>query len=243
MAVRKEGERFVVYDGFEAFKVSEGDLRTAATDAFDAAELVSFTLVVGDADVAVGSKSGLLQLKAGASDSDGEGDEGGDIEDEPSDMLLKSLEGEVENALARLSEKGLAKTCPLCPFRSFDRTARVGHHVQRYHVRSMNYCPGGSKQWRLVLAIWDHDSAAGAADTGDYLARSAAAMRSSVKPALSGSHMGGRADKAVRLLLAAKAWIRIGEEPTVRGGRACGVAILHVALSQRAGRPTGVPFG
>ena len=32
------------------------------------------------------------------------------------------------------------------------------NHMRLYHVEEHRYCLGGSKQFRLILELWDHDS-------------------------------------------------------------------------------------
>lgn len=200
VAVKTEKDSVIVYDGFEGLRLSAEGFRQAAHEAYDSKEIVTFTLQ--DSSVEEDPKlRALFELKAGASDEGSDSDNCSEVEDlEPCEMLLSSLEKELRQALTEVEDEGETRACPLCPFRAFDRTARVLHHLRTYHTRKVRFCPGGSKQFRLLLALWDHDSAAGLPNGGNYLARSAAEMRRTVRPPLPANCMGPRADKQVRLL-------------------------------------------
>ena len=122
----------------------------------------------------------------------------------PADELLDALRLEVRGCRDWVQGRRRPPLVehPMCPFHSFDRTRRTLEHIRRYHVRDrVCNCPGGSKQLRVVMALWDFDSTRGRSAGTDYLRRSAVVMRSTIRPALPSSAMGPRSDRQVRLVL------------------------------------------
>lgn len=118
--------------------------------------------------------------------------------------LLRSLSVETQRALrevlrrdGRLSEQD--QVCPLCPFRRFERRARLVHHLRAHHTASRQFVCSGTKQVRVVAALFDDDSLTGRSVQNRLLQRSAEILRRSVTPALSGRH--NFIDKQIRLCL------------------------------------------
>ena len=70
--------------------------------------------------------------------------------------------------------------CALCPKRSFDRVARALRHVKKYHTKKRNYAAAGPKQLKVAQAIFDNDRITGAAEKGNYLARSGKVLKESL---------------------------------------------------------------
>jgi hypothetical protein len=143
----------------------------------------------------------LFDMVAGHG-SDDEGED--DSSQLPADALLAMLEVEVQGATDTLmnTQKPSITWCFLCGFCAFQRQSDVAHHVASYHRREPHrFCPGGTKQFRLIMALWDNDTVCHGSPSGSYLQRSADLMRSSVQPPLDKSVMGKRADEVMRLLL------------------------------------------
>eukprot|EP00972_Heterocapsa_arctica_P088358 13028899-Heterocapsa_arctica.AAC.1 len=73
--------------------------------------------------------------------------------------MLQAEVTAAEEHLAATSFCRRVTQCSLCAFRSFRQQREVAHHVSTYHVRTMNcFCPGGAKQLRIVMALWDNDT-------------------------------------------------------------------------------------
>ena len=123
----------------------------------------------------------------------------------PAARLVAVLQKEVSDTryrVAVLERGGVTFPCPLCPFRSFVRRDRLVEHLQAYHVRSPYiFCPSGTKQFKMVMALWDHDNITNAPLQRNYLARAAATMRRTVVPNLGPKAMSQRVDKLTRLLM------------------------------------------
>ncbi len=195
VAVSMEDEvTCVVYDKFVCYTIDFCILMDVCHSAAESNEIV--TLVISDDD-AEEHLLQLLELKAGASDDD-DTEESSDAAEDIPHMLLGALQSEVQEALDSVDDS--YRKCPLCPFRAFDRASRLAGHISKYHTSDVNFCPGGSKQFRLLLALWDSDSASGKEVSNDYLSRSAELLRATVVPNLPATSMGSRADKALRLV-------------------------------------------
>jgi len=101
------------------------------------------------------------------------------------DHLLDMMRLEVANTSRRhlAHEDRVRKRCPLCPFRCLSTWAHWDRHLSSYHDAAHQYCCNGTKQLRIVVALFDRD-AAGARSGGDYLRRSADILRNTVLPPL-----------------------------------------------------------
>ena len=123
----------------------------------------------------------------------------------PAARLVAILRQEVSDTRYRtavLERGGSDFPCPLCPFRSFARRDRLVEHLQYYHVRNPHiFCPSGTKMFKVVMALWDHDNITDAPHRKDYLARAAEIMRRTIVPGLGPKAMSQRVDKSSRLLM------------------------------------------
>ena len=121
------------------------------------------------------------------------------------DLLLDRLAAEVEMVSNDLCATRLASgsrefACPLCPWRSFGSfRVRLQHHISGYHTRLTQYVCSGTKQMKVIAALWDHDSLLRVSPGNFYLRRSAEILRESVKPPLSAT--ANSIDKDIRLVL------------------------------------------
>ena len=125
-----------------------------------------------------------------------------DEEEEPvvavGNLLLGYLQKEVSDAI---KNSGLnVRLCPFCPFRSFQRHARVREHMEKYHTKERQFVCSGTKQLKIVCALFDHDQLAGGSGKS-YLRRSADILRASVQPPLSAYV--NDIDRHIRLVLTA----------------------------------------
>ena len=104
------------------------------------------------------------------------------------DAILTSLRQEVASALATLTDRSWSGTaaafpCPLCPFRSFDRKLRLIAHVRTFHDALHQYCCSGTKQLKIVAALYDSDQMK-CVSSVSFLTRSAVILRKTVQPSL-----------------------------------------------------------
>ena len=153
----------------------------------------------------------LLNLMAGADDDDCMSEQDSDApdpsvvadEDEtivsPGDDLLDLLKAEV-GRVSRMSlsaDQRRHRRCPLCPFRCFQRWSQWDTHVRGHHTASKQFCCSGTKQLKVIMALFDHDRLRRV--TGDnYLGRSAELLRKTVRPPLNPKH--NEIDRYVRLV-------------------------------------------
>ena len=152
-------------------------------------------------------------------------DEGGDPEEEldeslvqVSDTLLRSMELEVSRQLNTTSS---AKKCPFCPFRTFQKNSRVQSHVRRYHTVGRQFVCSGTKQLKIVAALFDDDQISGNPG-GKYLERSACILSKNIVPGLSVSQ--NEIDRYIRLVL------------TADGPRLCNLSALGDTMHVRRAR-------
>ncbi|CAJ1377905.1 unnamed protein product [Effrenium voratum] len=158
----------------------------------------------------------LLELRAGAKGSEyprpdddqssADASACGEEEDEsvvsPGQALLAKLKAEVQ---VTLEEKLFPKVdekyrCPLCPFRAFAKLTRVSQHIAKYHTVKVQFCPSGTKQVKLLLALYDEDCMRGK-DGQNYLQRSSDTLRQTVAPSLLSSRTD--IDKFIRIVFTA----------------------------------------
>ena len=111
------------------------------------------------------------------------------------DVLLSKMRAEVTWA------RGAAglKRCPLCPFRKFNRAARLLHHINTYHTEQRQYLCSGTKQLKVVCALFDNDQIASQKGSR-YMSRSAEILRATVSPPLASDSNG--IDRHIRLVFA-----------------------------------------
>ncbi len=124
----------------------------------------------------------------------------------PGDALLILLGNEVSE-FSRDLRKDRPKTkrsnfsCSLCPFRDFKTKRRLQAHVKNYHDRRHQYTCSGTKQLKIITALYDDDCISAITKKASYLARSAALLRNVVKPPVPGNV--NIIDKHLRLVLSA----------------------------------------
>ena len=112
-----------------------------------------------------------------------------------SSNLLQMLQSEVNEYLQCSST---AKKCPFCPFRQFPRCDRLRQHVTTYHTAARQFVCSGTKQVKVISALFDHDQVVG--HTGkSYLRRSAYILADTVRPSL--SKKSNEIDRFIRLVL------------------------------------------
>ena len=214
-------------DGKFVMKMKREELRKFADDAIDGASLVTFKLFdkkrkVAEREVANNDSSILLQLHAGANVVDGDWAEGmadhceyagpdddsadechaagpyeEDEDEEPmvtvGDILLASMKNEVASVMQRNRER----RCPLCPFRVFNRPARLSDHIRVYHAERRQCVCSGTKQLKIVCALFDSDQIA-SRTSSCYIARSAEILRETVSPPLTDNT--NAIDRSIRLV-------------------------------------------
>ena len=127
------------------------------------------------------------------------------------DALLNALKAEVARTIAMINQKQAFCAngrCPLCPFRRFDRRARLVDRLKRYHTFAWQYCPGGTKQMRVIQALFDHKQIAGDVSGISFLADAACLIRSSAKIVTLAQN---NVDRHIRLVLTDKGPVYIRE--------------------------------
>lgn len=215
-------DEVTIADKGREVRITLQELIRFAEDAVDAPSLVTFRLFQKDDNrkvtgaEATDAHAVLLDLRAGAVDDDWiagltqetacspqdqlSEDECGDTEvhDDDAvirvaDTLLNLLEEEVRESLANSKYK----RCPMCPFRSFQKASRVRSHIRAYHTRDRQFVCSGTKQLKVVSAIFDNDQLRGIPGK-NYLQRSAGIMSASIGAA---PMKGNDLDRWVRLVL------------------------------------------
>ncbi|CAE6958368.1 unnamed protein product [Symbiodinium sp. CCMP2456] len=118
-----------------------------------------------------------------------------------SDNILQTLRREVEEALldlrARTQRVNGRSQCPLCPFRSFSELRQLRTHVAKHHSAKNQYVCSGTKQSKIILAVYDH-AASSQRTSCSLLCESAALLRETVKPPLASTC--NHIDKHLRLV-------------------------------------------
>ena len=89
------------------------------------------------------------------------------------------------------------KGCPFCPFRSFASLRYLRTHIGKYHCVERQFIAAGTKQIKVVLALYD-EAASSQAAPQSLLRESAALLRSTVDPPL--PHSMSNIDKKIRLV-------------------------------------------
>ena len=141
----------------------------------------------------------LMQLQAGAGRSDGldvdcandvvcgnEADDDGGVDPFSTDVaqdgavvnigdkLLNIMESEVTRTLKMLSKRSSNTQiydCKFCPFRVFRQKDRLLTHLSDHHTRRYQFCCSGTKQVKLIAALFDNDCCVRGKVCTDYLAR------------------------------------------------------------------------
>ena len=108
---------------------------------------------------------------------------------------MKNYMSEIEAGNIRKMEQ--AFRCTLCPFRSFNRLTQLADHVEHYHTAENQFVCSGTKQLKIILAIYESDCVK--REHGcDFLFRSSLLLRSQVQPLLPSKN--NHIDKAIRLV-------------------------------------------
>lgn len=148
--------------------------------------------------------------------------------------LHECLAKEVRAAVAAVSQLKYSKLqhcdrirCMLCPFRAFVASKthykqRLLDHTSSYHndqklKGGMPFVASGSKQAKLIRALYDHDRTLGRI-VGSYLQRSSTILRGTVQPPLSDSV--NAIDKQISLVLDADG-PRFANHTTIAGSSNC----------------------
>ena len=149
----------------------------------------------------------------------------------PADALIASLCEEVTHNISMVRKsKRRTTSCPLCPFREFDRTERVVAHLKTYHTRRHRWTPSGGKMLNVIMALWDNDQLVQRGKGGRYAERAAEHIRRTVDPTIvaAGENadarmqklMGDRFDKQIRLVVDADGPRYVNKEVVEGPGRA-----------------------
>ena len=159
----------------------------------------------GFLDLLAGASVASSSRKRPAAAMDGEPGEGSRNEGEVNvgEELRRLLQEEVNEALRAVDSQSnttfLSSVCPCCPWRRFEKRANLRRHLISQHKEAKRYCPSGTKQLRIAIALYDHDAIAGGAMSAGFLRRSAAIMRADVKPPVPTTNV--HIDKTVRYVL------------------------------------------
>ena len=99
--------------------------------------------------------------------------------------LRNLLQAEVEASMEKMKQdagKGFGvSVCPLCPWRQFDRRNSLIQHLRKHHTEVKRFCASGTKQLRIVSALYDHDVLHGRVLQPTFLARSSRILRDTIK--------------------------------------------------------------
>ncbi|CAE7901055.1 unnamed protein product, partial [Symbiodinium microadriaticum] len=71
--------------------------------------------------------------------------------------------------------------CPCCPWRQFERCRCLVEHLQHQHTEAKRFCRAGTKQLRVVVALYDHDRLHDRTPQPTFLARASELLRKTVK--------------------------------------------------------------
>ena len=117
------------------------------------------------------------------------------------DHILESLEKETNDVSNDLQKKSMRcegrRQCPLCPFRSFTQLRLLRTHITKHHVKHNQYVCSGTKQVKVILALYDH-AASSQSKCTELLQESAAVLRQTIQPPLQCQH--NNIDKQIRLI-------------------------------------------
>ena len=119
------------------------------------------------------------------------------------DKLLLTLQEEVAAALANKCTRKRKRSrksavCALCPFRAFNRLDQLNSHIRGHHTSKRQYVCSGTKQMRVIIALWDNDQLTGR-DNTRYLERSAVLLADTIGPGFDSRQ--NSVDKRIRLVL------------------------------------------
>ena len=208
------GSCTTVMNGASAFRMTLAQFKEIVASAVDESTIVSFW--TPDDGASENSKNKiLLDMVAGASSSSSDHcaepisgkvagnlvfDEKHDptIDDGIKALLAEEVAEVSVNLQSRSSRKGGRRLCPMCPFRSFKHMRGLRTHIQKYHTEKTQFVCSGTKQMKIVLALFD-DAASSQTHPARLLQHSARLLQEAVQPEVSSSI--NRIDKYIRLVL------------------------------------------
>lgn len=220
VAVRVDGPGVsaTVIDGATVYRLDMKTLQEMHCAAVDHSTMVSYWK--RDPKDKLDDKAALLlDMVAGARDNsdDSQEDVGGqeassrgynrftgDENDAPviCDNILPSLcrerDAVMENLVNMAPMVDGRRRCPFCPFRSFAQLRLLRTHVHKHHTAKNQFVYSGTKQVKVILALYDH-AASSQTSVSDFLQASASLMRRTIEPAL-GERI-SYIDKQIRLVL------------------------------------------
>ena len=221
--VLADRQNVMVLNGRTSMKLSMLAFREAFAAAVDRSTVVTYWQRRSRGELA--DKTGhLLDMQAGAdisSDDEAANDEvctarfSFDEDNKPvvSDNIQQTLRREVEETLldlrARTQRVNGRSQCPLCPFRSFSELRQLRTHVTKHHSAKNQYVCSGTKQIKIILAMYDH-AASSQRTSRNLLCESAALLRETVKPPLASTC--NHIDKSLRLVFDAAGPSYVNEE-------------------------------
>ena len=208
------GNCTTVMDGASAYRMTITQFQEVVASAVDESSVVSFW--TPDEGTNENSKAKiLLDMVAGASSSSSEhgaeaapGKVAGNLifdeEHDPTidDGIKTLLAEEVAEISANLQSRSIRRDgrrlCPMCPFRSFKHMRGLRTHIQKHHTEKTQFICSGTKQMRIVLALFD-DAASSQTQPARLLQQSASILQKTVQPEVSNSI--NKIDKHIRLVL------------------------------------------
>ncbi|CAE7674583.1 unnamed protein product [Symbiodinium sp. CCMP2592] len=221
LAVRVDaaGKDVTILDGATVYKLNMATLREIHSAAVDHATMLSYWKP--DPRDNIDDKSALLlDMVAGAREAPNDSEEDTcdvvdasaasginrisfDEDNVPvfSDNIMNRLCEEADfvmKDLYRISERCEGRRrCPPCPFRSFFQLRLLRTHIAKHHTRKDQYVCSGTKQIKIILALYDH-AASSQTTSSNMLQESAGILRSMIQPSLSFTQ--NHIDKQIRLI-------------------------------------------
>ena len=109
--------------------------------------------------------------------NDGEVDVGAELRR----LLCDEVTAAIRATQARAGNLFPPTVCPCCPWRQFERRRCLVEHLQHQHTEAKRFCPAGTKQLRVVVALYDHDRLHDRTPQPTFLARASELLRKTVK--------------------------------------------------------------
>ena len=208
------GNCATVLDGVSAFRMTIARFKEMVASAIDESTIVSFW-TADNSTTRSGKTKILLDMVAGASSSSSEHcvdsaskktahsltfdeDRNPMVDDGVKTLLAEEVADVLANLVRRSSKKEGRRQCPMCPFRSFKHIRGLRTHIQKHHTEKQQYICSGTKQMKIVLALFD-DAASSQIQPTRLLQQSASLLQENVQPELSNSV--NKIDKHMRLVL------------------------------------------
>ena len=208
------GNCTTVLDGVSAFRMTIARFKEMVASAIDESTIVSFW-TADNSTTRSGKTKILLDMVAGASSSSSEHcvdsaskktahsltfdeDRNPMVDDGVKTLLAEEVADVLANLVRRSSKKEGRRQCPMCPFRSFKHIRGLRTHIQKHHTEKQQYICSGTKQMKIVLALFD-DAASSQIQPTRLLQQSASLLQENVQPELSNSV--NKIDKHMRLVL------------------------------------------